>query len=172
MPSVVALVAVLARYPPYFVAARAPLPGAVRRPARVPATVVLPVAAVTLNLLVLTDRLPVTAAVPERVVAPVTDSVPPTAVLPLAAVMLNLLVFTATEPATFSVLESVVAPLAASVPATLVLPFAAAAVNLLAPTVRSPLVVSVPTLALPFVRKIVPSGSTWIAVPVSITVNP
>src|SRR3989454_3749480 len=117
--------------------------------ASVPATVVLPVAAVTLNLFVFTARSPVTPRVVDSVVAPLTASVPPTAVLPLAAVTLNLFVFTDTDPPMSSELESVVAPVTPSVPPTLVLPLAAGTLNLLVLTATSPLAASVPTLALP-----------------------
>jgi hypothetical protein len=76
---------------------------------RVPPTVVFPVAAVTLNLLVATDR------------SLVTPKVPPTVVFPVAAVTLNLLV--ATD-------RSLVTP---KVPPTNVFPVDEATLNLLVP---------------------------------------
>ena len=70
---------------------------------KVPATLVLPLPAMTLNLFVLTLKLPVTSRVLRRVAAPVTPRVPATVVAPVAAVTLNLFVFTAKLPVTPSV---------------------------------------------------------------------
>ena len=89
----------------------------------VPATMVLPVAAATVNLFVFTARSLVTA------------SVPPTLVLPVEAVTTNLFVFTATSPVT------------PRVPATVVLPLAAVTVNLFVFTERSPATVTLPSSA-------------------------
>src|SRR5438309_5757307 len=130
----------------------------------VPAIVVLPVAALTLNLFVFTARSLVTPRVPAIVVLPVaavtlnlfvftarslvTPRVPAIVVLPVAAVTLNLFVFTARSLVTPRVPAIVVLPLAAvtwnlpvltfTSPAIAVLPVSAVTTNLEAPTVRSP----------------------------------
>ena len=89
---------------------------------KVPATVVLPLAAVTLNLFVFTARLPVIPAVLENVAAPVTPSVPATVVLPLADATWNLFVLILNCPARLSVLESVATPVTLRVVPTVVAP--------------------------------------------------
>ena len=105
-----------------------------------PAIEVLPELASTVNLFVLTDKLPVIEALLESVAAPVTPNVPPTVVLPVTpnvldrvvasvtpnvpaiavlpelAVTLNLFVLTFKFPVNARVLESVAAPVTASVP--------------------------------------------------------
>ena len=92
---------------------------------------VSPLAAATVNLLVLTAKFPVTARfpgtarLPVSVVAPVTLSAPPMVAAPLVAR-----------------LERLVAPVTPRVPAMAVLPLAAATVSLLVATLKSPVVLT------------------------------